>query len=122
MALGGRPGVHSARYANVDDASRDFANNEKLLNEMKDIPKAKRLARFCSVIAIVFPNGKELISKGYINGEIGFKRRGQNGFGYDPLFYIENLDRTMAELTSEEKNKISHRANALKAMKLKLEG
>lgn len=118
--LDGKPGVFSARYAGVDGEEKDKANNKKLLDEMKDIPIEKRNARFCSVIAIVFPDGREITAKGYIKGIIGFEEKGDNGFGYDPLFIIDGLDKTMAELKIEEKNKISHRANALKKIKEKL--
>lgn len=120
-ALNGEPGVYSARYAGIDGEEKDIANNKKLLEKMKNIPEDERQARFCSVIAIVFPDGREVTAKGYIDGKIGFEERGNGGFGYDPLFIIEAMDKTMAELTLEEKNKISHRANALKKMKEKLE-
>lgn len=120
-ALNGEPGVYSARYAGIDGEEKDIANNKKLLEKMKNTPEDERQARFCSVIAIVFPDGREVTAKGYIKGKIGFEERGNGGFGYDPLFIIEGMDKTMAELTLEEKNKISHRANALKKMKEKLE-
>ena len=116
-ALLGEPGVYSARYAGVDGDDKDKANNKKLLREMENIAEGERQARFCSVIAIVFPDGREITAKGYINGKIGFIEVGDNGFGYDPLFIIDDMDKTMAELSFEEKNKISHRANALKEMK-----
>ena len=119
-ALGGKPGVHSARYAGIDGDGKDSANNKKLLEVMKDIPEGNRKARFCSVIAIVFPEGREITAKGYIKGNIGFHGVGENGFGYDPLFIIEGRDKTMAQLEAEEKNRISHRANALKKIKDKL--
>lgn len=119
-ALKGEPGVLSARYAGVSGDKKDDANNKKLLQVMADIPKGKRNARFCSVIAIVFPDGKEITAKGYIRGSIGYSEKGQNGFGYDPLFIIEGKDKTMAELEAEEKNMISHRANALFKIKEKL--
>lgn len=119
-SLRGKPGVLSARYAGVDGDGKDDENNKKLLKEMKYIPEDKRNARFCSVIAVVFPGGKELTAKGYIRGSIGFTEKGQNGFGYDPLFIVEGKDKTMAELDGEEKNKISHRANALLKIKEKL--
>ncbi len=121
MALNGEPGVYSARYAGVDGDGKDSANNQKLLQNMKDVPKGNRQARFCSVIATVFPDGRELTARGYIYGKIGFKEKGNNGFGYDPLFIIDGMDKTMAELTVEEKNKISHKANALKKMKEKFD-
>ncbi len=113
-ALNGRPGVFSARYAGVDGEDKDSANNAKLLEELKDVPGDKRDARFCSVIAIVYPDGNEITARGYINGKIGYETKGNNGFGYDPIFIIDGLDKTMAELSMEEKNKISHRANALR--------
>lgn len=113
-ALKGRPGVFSARYAGVDGEDKDSANNAKLLEELKDVPWDKRDARFCSVIAIVYPDGNEITARGYINGRIGYEAKGNNGFGYDPIFIIDGLDKTMAELSMEEKNKISHRANALR--------
>lgn len=118
--LGGKPGVHSARYAGIDGDGKDSANNKKLLEVMKDIPEGNRKARFCSVIAIVFPEGREITAKGYIKGNIGFHGVGENGFGYDPLFIIEGRDKTMAQLEAEEKNRISHRANALEKIKDKL--
>ena len=119
-ALKGEPGVLSARYAGVFGDDKDDANNKKLLKEIADVPEGKRNARFCGVIAIVFPDGKEITAKGYIRGKIGFSERGHNGFGYDPLFIIEGKDKTMAELEAKEKNEISHRANALFKIKEKL--
>ncbi|WP_372995424.1 XTP/dITP diphosphatase [Lutispora sp.] len=120
FALNGEPGVYSARYAGVEGNEKDKANNKKLLQNMKDIPENKRQARFVSAIAFIFSDGKEIITEGYINGAIGHEEKGDNGFGYDPLFIIDGLDKTMAELTSEEKNKISHRANALEKLKKEL--
>ncbi|SHI76477.1 XTP/dITP diphosphatase [Lutispora thermophila] len=117
FVLNGEPGVYSARYAGVPGDEKDRANNKKLLENMKDIPENKRQARFVSSIAFIFPDGKEIVTEGYVYGTIGFKEKGENGFGYDPLFIVDGLDKTMAELTSEEKNKISHRANALKELK-----
>lgn len=117
FALNGEPGVYSARYAGVEGDEKDKANNKKLLQNMKDIPDNKRQARFVSTIALIFPDGKEIVTEGYVYGTIGYKEKGENGFGYDPLFIIDGLDKTMAQLTSEEKNKISHRANALEKLK-----
>lgn len=117
FALNGEPGVYSARYAGAEGDGKDDANNKKLLENMKNLPNDKRQARFVSSIALVFSDGKEIVTEGYIYGKIGFEEKGQNGFGYDPLFKIQGLDKTMAELTSTEKNKISHRANALKELK-----
>lgn len=120
FALNGAPGVYSARYAGVEGEEKDKANNKKLLEKMKEIPEHKRQARFVSSIAFIFPDGKEIVTEGYIYGTIGYNEKGENGFGYDPIFIIDGLDKTMAELTSEEKNKISHRANALEELKKEL--
>lgn len=117
FALNGEPGVYSARYAGVEGVGKDKANNKKLLENMKNVPKDKRQARFVSAIAFIFPDGKEIVTEGYVNGMIGYEEKGENGFGYDPLFIVEGLDKTMAELESSEKNKISHRANALEELK-----
>lgn len=113
-ALDGQPGVKSARYSGEMGADKDRKNNEKLKNAMRDIPENKRTARFCSAIAAVFPDGKEITAEGYVYGKIGYTEKGEYGFGYDPLFIIDGCGKTMAELNSTDKNKISHRANALK--------
>jgi non-canonical purine NTP pyrophosphatase (RdgB/HAM1 family) len=120
-ALNGQPGVKSARYSGETGIDKDKKNNEKLKEAMKDIPDEKRSARFCSVIAAVFPDGKEITAEGYVYGKIGYMEKGENGFGYDPLFVVDGYGRTMAELDSKEKNKISHRANALKEFIKKFE-
>ena len=109
-ALGGEPGVRSARYAG-DDAS-DSERNEYLLAKINNIPMEKRTARFKCVIAVAVPSGKVEICSGECPGAINYQPKGDNGFGYDPVFYIPDLDRTMAELTPEIKNKVSHRAQA----------
>lgn len=119
-ALQGQPGVKSARYSGETGKDKDKKNNEKLKKAMRDIPDEKRDARFCSVIAAVFPDGKEIISEGFIYGKIGHTEKGEYGFGYDPLFIIDGYGRTMAEIDLKEKNKISHRANALKEFVKKL--
>ena len=118
-AIGGAPGVISARYAGEE--SDDKKNREKLLKELDGVPQEKRAARFVSVISLVYPDGKEITSRGECEGHIIFKERGENGFGYDSLFVPLGYEKTFAELSPEEKNKISHRANALKLLKLKLE-
>ncbi len=113
-ALGGAPGVYSARYAG--EHGDDEANNELLLKNLSD--KSDRGARFVCCIACVFPENyayEPIVVRGYVEGEIISERRGAGGFGYDPLFYVPTLDKTLAEVTSEEKNKVSHRANAIKA-------
>ena len=120
-ALNGQPGVKSARYSGEAGADKDGKNNEKLKNALKDIPDDKRGARFCSAIAAVFPDGKEITVEGYVYGKIGYAEKGEHGFGYDPLFIVDGYGRTMAEIDSAEKNKISHRANALKEFVKKLD-
>ena len=120
-ALKGQPGVKSARYSGESGADKDKKNNEKLKEAMKGVPDNERGARFCSAIAAVFPQGKEITAEGYVYGKIGYEEKGEHGFGYDPLFIVDGYGRTMAELDSEEKNKISHRANALKEFVKKLD-
>ena len=118
-ALNGEPGVYSARYAGVH--GDDAANNAKLLRNLADVPAAERTARFMSVVALVRPDGTELTGTGACEGTIGFEGRGSNGFGYDPLFLPEDTPgKTMAELTPEEKNAISHRYHALVDLSAKL--
>ncbi len=111
-ALSGEPGVYSARYAG--EPCDDRRNNEKLLEKMKDIPKEERVARFVSVVAGVFPDGREILSRGECVGEVLFSYRGTGGFGYDPLFYFAPYGKTYAEMNAEEKNSISHRAAAMR--------
>ena len=111
-ALDGAPGIFSARYAG--EHGNDALNNEKLLADMAN--NEDRRAAFVCCIACVFPDGKEdIISHGYIRGEILREARGEGGFGYDPLFYVREFDKTLAELSAEEKNLVSHRALALKS-------
>lgn len=118
-ALNGGPGVYSARYAGVH--GDDAANNAKLLRNLADVPAPERTARFMSVVALVRPDGTELTGTGACEGTIGFEGRGSNGFGYDPLFLPEDTPgKTMAELTPEEKNAISHRYHALVDLSAKL--
>ena len=112
-ALGGRPGVFSSRYGKNDDD-----RIERLLAELEGIPWEKRGAVFKAYVALYIP-GKErgYIFYGQLRGIIGFERRGAKGFGYDPIFYVPGLDRYVAELTMEEKNRLSHRGKALYALK-----
>jgi len=109
-ALGGDPGPLSRRYAG-DNAS-DKERNDYLLAKLKDIPWERRTARFSCVIAIVTPEGAVATCEGTCEGIIALGSRGEGGFGYDPIFYLLELDKHMAELTLDEKNKISHRAKA----------
>ncbi|MBQ8589430.1 MAG: XTP/dITP diphosphatase [Firmicutes bacterium] len=113
-ALGGAPGVYSARYAGED--GNDAKNNVKLLAMLTDVPMAERTAKFVSVITMVYPDGTKLVARGEVRGHIIFEEKGTNGFGYDPLFVPEGFTKTFAELTSEEKNKVSHRASALREL------
>ena len=108
-ALGGAPGVHSARYSGGDSSE----NNRKLLRELDGVPDKDRTARFVSVICCIFPDGRELICRGECTGTILREATGTGGFGYDPLFYYEPRKKTFAEMSSEEKNRVSHRARAL---------
>jgi len=110
-ALQGKPGVYSARYAGENATDDD--RNRLVLKEMREIPDDKRTAKFVCVIAIVFPDGREYIARGECEGIIVREKRGENGFGYDPIFYLPHLKKTVAELSFNEKNRISHRAFAL---------
>lgn len=121
FALKGEPGVKSARYSGAEGEQKDKKNNEKLLKELENVPFQDRGARFCSVIAAVLTDGTNITAEGYVYGKIGYAEKGCYGFGYDPLFIVDGYDKTMAELSSEEKNKISHRANALQNFANKLE-
>lgn len=114
-ALGGKPGPRSARYAGGEASS--FENNQKLLKQLNGVPLSKRGATFRCVLALVSPDGKEYIVEATCRGRIGFKEIGKKGFGYDPIFYIPRYGKTMAQLTVEEKNKISHRGKALRKLK-----
>jgi XTP/dITP diphosphohydrolase len=111
-ALNGAPGVHSARYAGA--GHDDAANNAKLLAELTDVPEQRRQAAFCCAIALARPDGQVYLAEGRVEGTIWTAPRGANGFGYDPLFYLPQFGRTMAELSPQEKNRVSHRARALK--------
>ena len=117
-ALGGAPGVHSARYAGVGAgrAERDAANNARLLRELAGVPHARRTARFVCVLCVARPDGSILAeARGHFEGWIGEAPRGSNGFGYDPLLVLAD-GRTSAELSPAEKNARSHRGNALRAL------
>ena len=117
-ALDGRPGVYSARYAGED--KNDGANNHKVLEEMANVAEKDRTARFYCAIALAIPNKPTITVNGICEGYILFERRGTNGFGYDPIFLVTSLKKSMAELTPEEKNEISHRANAMKKLESQL--
>lgn len=110
-ALNGAPGVFSARYAFKDKADYE-ANNKKLLKELEDLPKEKRTARFKTICVLALPSGEIIIKEGTVEGYITKDYFGSQGFGYDPIFEVKELGKTMASLTTEEKNKISHRGHA----------
>ena len=110
--LGGRPGVMSARYAGEGATDKEKIN--KLLGELDGVED--RSAKFCCCIAMIFPDGRELTAEGEVKGRILKEPRGENGFGYDPVFFSDELSKTFAEATNEEKNSVSHRGRALAAM------
>ncbi|MED3662013.1 XTP/dITP diphosphatase [Ureibacillus sp. FSL K6-8385] len=112
-ALGGEPGVFSARYAGDHD---DEANIQKVLEKLIGVPDEERTARFVCAIAISGPDIETKTFRGTCEGKILHEKRGTNGFGYDPIFYVPELGRTMAELTPEEKGAISHRGNAIRKL------
>lgn len=112
-ALDGAPGVHSARYGG-ESCPDDKARNRYLLRNMEKVPEGSRGARFVSVITMACPDGTVISARGELPGEILRQEQGDGGFGYDPLFYIPSEGCTMAELTAERKNEISHRAVALR--------
>ena len=109
--LGGAPGIFSARFAGEE--SNDKTNNEKLLRLLNGVPREKRTARFCCVIAIATPAGQVYTASGSCEGEIAFEPKGEGGFGYDPLFFVPQFGKTFSELEPAVKNSISHRARAL---------
>lgn len=116
-ALDGRPGVYSARYAGENATDED--KNNKLLEEMKNIPDEKRTAHFTSSVCCILPNGNKLVVDGICNGKIGYEPVGEDNFGYDPIF-IYNNDKTFAQMTAEEKDKVSHRGKALRMLQEEL--
>jgi XTP/dITP diphosphohydrolase len=118
-ALGGKPGVHSARWAQINGSGKgDADNNALLLSQLQNIPDEQRTARFVCVLALADKKGRIVVTtRDAIEGRIIREPRGTNGFGYDPLFWIDSLGRTTAELAPDEKHQISHRGKALKRMK-----
>ena len=111
-ALGGAPGVYSARYSGVH--GDDDANIAKLLDALRDVPEAKRTAYFACAVCVCFPDGRKLELEGRCNGKIGYEKRGNDGFGYDPVFLVG--DRSFAQFTADEKDAVSHRGNALRKL------
>ena len=118
-ALNKEPGVYSARYMGEDT---DYhTKNNALIRRLDGVPDEQRTARFVCVIAAAFPDGRVLTAEGVMEGRIGYEEAGSNGFGYDPIFFLPEYGCTSAELSPEEKNRISHRGRALRAMKQSLE-
>lgn len=116
--LNKEPGIHSARYLG-EETSFDVKSRD-LLRRMEQVPEEERSARFVCAIAAVFAGGETVTTRGTIEGRIGYDLKGDNGFGYDPIFYLPEYGRTAAELTDDEKNQISHRSRALARMKEEL--
>jgi len=118
-ALNGEPGIYSARYG-FDPSLDDWGRLLLLLKNTEHVPDGQRQAQFVCVITMVTPEGQVIQARGEIHGELTREARGENGFGYDPIFYYPPLGKTTAELTPEEKNEVSHRANALRVLNEKL--
>ena len=116
--LNKEPGVYSARYMGEDTSYH--IKNGNLISRLEGVPDEKRTARFVCAIAAAFPDGTIKTTRGTMEGRIGYKEKGENGFGYDPIFYLPEYECTSAELSMEEKNKISHRGKALRAIKEEL--
>ncbi len=116
--LNGEPGIYSARYMGEDTSYK--IKNQSLIERLEGVPDEKRTARFVCAISAALPDGRILRSRGTIEGIIGYEERGENGFGYDPIFYLPEYQRTTAELSPEMKNELSHRGKALRIMKEKL--
>lgn len=116
--LGGAPGVYSARFAG--EPCNDENNNDKLLKLLEGVKYEDKTARFVSVVTLYYPNGEYVFSEGSVEGHVLSERRGNGGFGYDPLFYCDKLGKTFGEASQEEKNLVSHRANALSELRKKL--
>ena len=116
--LNKEPGIYSARYMGEDTSYR--IKNQNLIDRLEGVPDEKRTARFVCAIAAAFPNGEVCTAIGTIEGIIGYEERGENGFGYDPIFFLPEYGKTTAELPLEIKNQLSHRGNALRKMKEEL--
>ena len=113
-----QPGIYSARWLG-EDTSYDVKNN-KIIENLNGVPDEERTARFVCAVAAAFPDGRVITKRGTIEGIIGYEQRGENGFGYDPIFFLPEYGKTTAELSPEEKNKISHRGRALEQIKEEL--
>ncbi len=117
-ALGGEPGIYSARYMGEDTPYS--VKSGSLIERLAGVPDERRTARFVCAIAAVLPSGDTVVTRGVVEGRIGYEELGDNGFGYDPIFYVPEYGCTTAQLTEEEKNRISHRGRALRAMREEL--
>ena len=113
-----QPGVHSARFLG-HDTSYDI-KNKKILEMLEGVPNEKRTARFVSAVCLALPDGRTITTRGTIEGAIGHEIKGTNGFGYDPIFFIPEINKYSAELTTDEKNAISHRGKAIAQMREKI--
>lgn len=114
-ALDGEPGIYSARYMGEDTSYEE--KNANLIGRLEGVPDEKRTARFVCAIAAVMPDGRVFQVQAAIEGRIGYAQKGEGGFGYDPIFYVPEFGKTTAEMTAEEKNRVSHRGKALEQMK-----
>ena len=112
------PGIYSARWMGEDTSYR--IKNNAIIDKLEGVPDEKRTARFVCAIAAAFPDGRVVTKRGTIEGIIGYEERGENGFGYDPIFFLPEYGKTTAELSPEEKNQISHRGRALELIKSEL--
>ena len=117
-ALNKEPGVYSARY--MGENTSYHIKNANLIQRLEEVPDEKRTARFVCAMAAAFPDGRTITTRGTIEGRIGYEERGENGFGYDPIFYLPEYGCSTAELSLEKKNELSHRGKALRAMRQKL--
>ncbi|MGI5889174.1 MAG: RdgB/HAM1 family non-canonical purine NTP pyrophosphatase [Oscillospiraceae bacterium] len=118
--LGGGPGVHTARYAGEHPTADE--NMDKLLGALKDVPWEDRTARFKCAIVFLAPDGTEITARGSVEGRIGFEKRGTGGFGYNPVFCVQPGNFTMAEMSDDRKNSVSHRGRALRRLAFKMRG
>lgn len=118
-ALNKEPGIYSARYMGEDTPYS--IKNANIIERLEGVEFEKRKARFVCAVAAVYPDGKELVVRETMEGYIGYEEKGANGFGYDPIFYLKEFDKTSAEISLEEKNEISHRGKAFRAIKKMME-
>lgn len=119
-ALNGEPGIYSARYG-FDDTLDDWGRLQLLLKNMENVPDGQRQGKFVCVITFITPDGEVIQARGEVHGEILRRAQGENGFGYDPIFYYPPFGKTLAQVPAEDKNRVSHRGQALKILNEKLE-